>query len=277
MARTHLAVELADRHDPADRPEPGHRAWRAALPRAPPSGWSRLLSALRLSVHGRPAWRHLPGPAESFPVSLHSPRDLLRRLPGGAAASSLSAGATFTPAVATQLQPGRSCGRGRRRRGAAPRSGMGGGAGTREGGPKTEEEGSGTGGRYAAAAAFEPCGGRAGRALPRPRRSGVHGAGGGAGRGTGAGRPLLAAERTPAQVRPGCGTCRATLGSLSGEAGQGECRREREVTEGEGEEEGGDREIKASTAESFHTFSSGLYVAAFKILVIKIQFCHGML
>lgn len=88
-ARTHLAVELADRHDPARRAAPG-------LPRP------RTASSLpqRLSVHGGPAWRHLPGLAESCCVSPSLSPDLPGRLPGGA---------TFTPAAAASLRPGRSC------------------------------------------------------------------------------------------------------------------------------------------------------------------------
>lgn len=88
-ARTHLAVELADRHDPARRAAPG-------LPRP------RTASSLpqRLSVHGGPAWRHLPGLAESCCVSPSLSPDLPGRLPGGA---------TFTLAAAASLRPGRSC------------------------------------------------------------------------------------------------------------------------------------------------------------------------
>lgn len=120
--------------------------------------------------------------------------------------------------------------------------------------------GGGAGGRDATAAAFEPCRGRAGRALPRPRRSGVHGAGGGAGRGAGAGCPLLAAERTPGQVRAGCGTCRATLPRLAGcdpeKRGRDRVEtRKRKVDRRRGEKERGSRGIKGKVY-GFRTFSS---------------------
>lgn len=164
----------------------------------------------RLSVHGRPSWRHLPGLFESF--SVLSPflqpappaswrrrsrlalcrRDLYSRGSGGAAAAG------------QEWRPG---GRGRRPRSAAPGSGMGGGAG--EGGGR---EGRGrarvrAGGGCTAAAAFEPCPGRTRRALSRPRRRGVLLAGGGAAQGAGADCPLLDARRAPDRCAPGPGTC----------------------------------------------------------------------
>lgn len=67
-------------------------------------------------------------------------------------------------------------------------------------------------GSRCAATAFEPCQSPARRALPRPRRSGVLGAGGGAARGAGADRPLLDAGRARRdRCAPNAGTCRAAL------------------------------------------------------------------
>lgn len=196
-ARTHLAVELADRHDPARRAAPG-------LPRP------RTASSLpqRLSVHGGPAWRHLPGLAESCCVSPSLSPDLPGRLPGGA---------TFTPAAAASLRPGRSCERagqeaarrrsprrcgGRCRRGAGEGAPAGVGAGDPALPPPTP---------------VRPQG-QAARALARPRprrRRGVHRAGGGAAEELAAAAPCW----TPAlagQVRARCRTCRAELEVLAG-------------------------------------------------------------
>lgn len=77
-SRTHLAVELADRHDRAGRAEPrtpcpaGRPLARSLAPRRAAGPGSSL--PRWLSVHGRPAWRHLPGLAESCYASRPFPR-----------------------------------------------------------------------------------------------------------------------------------------------------------------------------------------------------------
>lgn len=204
-AGTHLAVELADRHDPAGRAEPGAPCL-AGGPRSCTGGWR--------------------GPAP--------------RWPGGSQSTVGPPGAIFLcrPGVSLVLvlfprpaPPASWRGRGRlalgrrdlysRRGGAAAArperraGGEGGGAAplpaqvweeVRE--PASE---GGAGGRGAVAAACEPCRGRAGRALPRPRRRGVLGAGGGAGQGAGPAAPCWTPSARGDRCAPGARTCRAAL------------------------------------------------------------------
>ena len=130
-ALTWLYSSLTDM-TPAGRAEPGPRGQRAALARVLGAAGPGSSRPRRLSVHGRPVWRHLPGLPESFSVLFSLPRpappaswrrrgrlalgrrDLYSRGGGGGAAAA-----------------GQEWRAGERPRGAAPRSGMGGGAGGR--------------------------------------------------------------------------------------------------------------------------------------------------
>lgn len=202
-ARTHLAVELADRHDPAGRAERGAPCPADGPRPCPGGGGSAPLAARRRSVRGPPAWRHLPG----LPRVWSSPRlsSTCRR--------SLPARATFTPGRQRRggragvarageeaaprrapLRYWRRCERGRAEAGAS---------GPRPGPERCRRRGA--------------LRGRAGRALPRGVSAGSCGPGAGrGGRAAGAGRPLLDAGRTrdrcapvphlqpPLRVRAGC-------------------------------------------------------------------------
>lgn len=108
-ARTHPAVELAVRHDPAGRAgAPG--AWRGHWVRAERRGRAPRSLPAAISVHG---WRSLPGRVPGPPRSFLGCTD-----PAGADGRSLApARATFTPWAAAALvrRPGVAGGRGRRR------------------------------------------------------------------------------------------------------------------------------------------------------------------
>lgn len=184
-ARTHLAVELADRHDPARRAEPGCRA--SGRPPRCPSG----------SVHGGPAWRHLPGLAESWCVS----RPFPPTCPAG-----FQAARPLLPRRRRRCgRAGVASGRGRRPRGAAPRSGVGGGAGVEPGrGGVTCGRRSARPGSVAADDAYEPAGPGCTHPPappPPPPPRGPPGRGRG-GRGAGGGRPLLDAGARGTGARP---------------------------------------------------------------------------
>lgn len=196
---------------PRAGPSPGRRALQTALARAPAGGGSRLLAA-PVALSPRPA-RLAPSSwagREFVCFSSLSP-DLSRRLPGGAATGSLPAGATFTPAAAASLRPGRSCGRagqeaarrrsplryGRRCRRRAAEGGRI--AGVRAGGG-------------CAAAPLRPTGPGWTRppASPPPRGPPAWGRGG---RGAGGGRPLLDAARTRDRCAPAAAPAAPRSGS----------------------------------------------------------------
>lgn len=273
-ARTHLAVELADRHDPACPAGPGAPCGRTTLAGAPAGGGSRLLAApaalsprpARLapsSCAGREFVVSRPFPPPAPPASWRrrgrlAPcrRDLYSRGDGVAAAG-------------PELRAGGGGGR------AAPHSGIGGGASAGRG--------------RAAGRASEPAAselpprlcsprGRAGRALPRPRTAGSSRPGAGracggcrpppAGRGAHAGQVHAGA----APAAPRSGTSQAVPGRQGGDAVQTRKRKKRKVTKE------GQRGIKGEvpTAERFQTFSSGFYVSVVMPFV-KIQLCRRLL
>lgn len=229
-SRTHLAVELADRHDRAGRAEPrtpcpaGCPLARSLVPRRAAGPGSSL--PRWLSVHGRPAWRHLPGLAESWYAS----RPFPPTCPAGFLEAPQPARSLPARPLLPRRRPGRSGaragGRGRRPRGAAPRSGMGGRRCPRgAGGP------AGVCRRRRRLCAPR---GRAGRALPRARRRGVLRPGGGAGEERAAAAPCwtpgargTGARRLPHLPRRAPGPRGLCLGRLRGDVVRAKKKREK--------------------------------------------------